>query len=219
MPIKTRCPGCRKEYTLSDALAGKRVRCKKCSETFLVRAPAPVAQDEVDEEPEPVRPRRAARRRAGDESDQGRLPARSRGRKWEEEEEQQDEGYEDESEEEERPRRRPRPKSGGGGMPVWGWVTIGVVALVLLLGGTTFLIVHLVGGGGGNSKVNTRNFAKIQAGMSEQQVRDILGSPSDSNDTDINAKTMTWENGEYKIRIIFRDGKALGLQEVTPVKR
>jgi pimeloyl-ACP methyl ester carboxylesterase len=72
---------------------------------------------------------------------------------------------------------------------------------------------------GGNSKVNTRNFAKLQAGMSESQVRDILGSPSDSNATATNAKTVTWENGEYKICIFFRDGKALGLQEVTPAKR
>jgi predicted Zn finger-like uncharacterized protein len=36
MPISTSCPHCDTHYNLPDAVAGKKVRCKKCQETFPV---------------------------------------------------------------------------------------------------------------------------------------------------------------------------------------
>jgi predicted Zn finger-like uncharacterized protein len=38
MAIQTRCPSCSAPYTLADTQAGKRVRCRKCTETFVVEA-------------------------------------------------------------------------------------------------------------------------------------------------------------------------------------
>ncbi len=39
MSIRVRCPGCNTEYSLTDQLAGKQVRCKKCGDVIAVRAP------------------------------------------------------------------------------------------------------------------------------------------------------------------------------------
>jgi predicted Zn finger-like uncharacterized protein len=35
MPVRTICPGCRTAYTLASEVAGKRVRCRQCGQTFL----------------------------------------------------------------------------------------------------------------------------------------------------------------------------------------
>ena len=36
MPLDVTCPGCRADYSLSDNLNGKRIRCKQCGAIFLV---------------------------------------------------------------------------------------------------------------------------------------------------------------------------------------
>jgi serine protease Do len=38
MTIRVRCPGCNTEYALTDQLAGKKVRCKKCDTVIAVKA-------------------------------------------------------------------------------------------------------------------------------------------------------------------------------------
>jgi predicted Zn finger-like uncharacterized protein len=45
MPIATRCPGCKALFRLADDVAGKRVRCQKCSQLFVAPMPksAPAA--------------------------------------------------------------------------------------------------------------------------------------------------------------------------------
>ena len=46
MSIQTRCPNCEASYTLAEAQRGKKVRCRKCSDTFVVgedKAKAPAA--------------------------------------------------------------------------------------------------------------------------------------------------------------------------------
>src|SRR5438067_1535147 len=37
MSIRMTCPGCEEQVNLSDALAGKKVRCKECGEVFTVK--------------------------------------------------------------------------------------------------------------------------------------------------------------------------------------
>ena len=75
MPIQAKCPGCGAAYTLVDDQRGKRVRCKKCDETFVVgsaikaQAPAPPPPPRR----ESVRPSAASpapRRRPRDEEDE-----------------------------------------------------------------------------------------------------------------------------------------------------
>src|SRR5439155_8326134 len=47
--IKTSCPNCEAPYTLAESQRGKKVRCRKCTNTFVVGgasdddAPAPAA--------------------------------------------------------------------------------------------------------------------------------------------------------------------------------
>ncbi len=54
MPFTTACPNCSARLQVPDTLAGKRVRCKKCSEPFLVEGPA---EDDEAETPAPAKAR------------------------------------------------------------------------------------------------------------------------------------------------------------------
>jgi hypothetical protein len=70
----------------------------------------------------------------------------------------------------------------------------------------------LVGCGGG--KVTSENFMKIQNGMTEKQVTDILGSPTESKDVDFGGakvKESIWKSGNSSIEIRYdKDGKVAG---------
>ena len=60
------------------------------------------------------------------------------------------------------------------------------------------------------SKINQENFAKIQNGMTEQEVLAILGSPSESTSRDVLGITGTssrWVGGDAVITIRFVGGK------------
>src|SRR5262249_41958607 len=106
MPITCRCPGCKAPYQLAEHLAGKKVRCKKCEQTFPVPVPArakeePPAVDEVQEVLEaeaaredgiqpsprarsPAVPPRASDRRRPDERDERPRGGRPRDRRRDE---------------------------------------------------------------------------------------------------------------------------------------
>ena len=73
MAIRTSCPGCETAYNVADDTEGKKMRCKKCSEVFVIRAvkekgakatpiksgtpPAAKSSDEPDKKRKPSRPR------------------------------------------------------------------------------------------------------------------------------------------------------------------
>src|SRR3954452_13021532 len=38
MAVSVTCPGCRTSYPVTDDLLGKKIRCKKCQETFTASA-------------------------------------------------------------------------------------------------------------------------------------------------------------------------------------
>jgi outer membrane protein assembly factor BamE (lipoprotein component of BamABCDE complex) len=50
MTIKTACPSCRRAYGLADSQESKRVRCKDCGESFVVRAAPEVEGGAAEEE-------------------------------------------------------------------------------------------------------------------------------------------------------------------------
>jgi Zn-finger nucleic acid-binding protein len=57
MPISTACPSCQQRLKLADTLVGKRVRCPKCQQVFLV----PPGQEQLVQRPikpagQPARP-------------------------------------------------------------------------------------------------------------------------------------------------------------------
>src|SRR5262249_25545235 len=47
MPIDVRCPSCNLPYQLADSLRGKKARCKRCQQVFVIES-RPAA---VEEEP------------------------------------------------------------------------------------------------------------------------------------------------------------------------
>jgi predicted Zn finger-like uncharacterized protein len=115
MPFTTACPNCSARLQVPDNLAGKRVRCKKCSEPFLVEAPA---EDDEAETPAP------AKARSRPQDDDERPSKRSRPA--------DDEGEADE-EEEDRPARKKKKKKKPQGVPP---LVIGLVlGGVILVGG------------------------------------------------------------------------------------
>ena len=60
------------------------------------------------------------------------------------------------------------------------------------------------------SKVTQENFAKIQDGMSEQEVMAILGSPTESSSGSIlgiSGTSSKWATGDATITIRFVNGK------------
>lgn len=60
------------------------------------------------------------------------------------------------------------------------------------------------------SKVNQENFAKVQEGMSEQEVMAILGTPTESNSVNILGVSGTasrWVRGDTVITVRFVNGK------------
>jgi hypothetical protein len=60
------------------------------------------------------------------------------------------------------------------------------------------------------SRVTQENFARIQDGMTEQEVAAILGSPTESSSGSvlgISGTSSTWSSGEATITIRFVNGK------------
>ena len=62
----------------------------------------------------------------------------------------------------------------------------------------------------GCSKVTQENFAKVQNGMTEQEVTAILGSPSEYTTREvlgISGTSSVWRSGDAEINIRFVGGK------------
>ncbi|MBV8032718.1 MAG: outer membrane protein assembly factor BamE [Betaproteobacteria bacterium] len=60
------------------------------------------------------------------------------------------------------------------------------------------------------SKVTEENFAKVQNGMSEQEVAAILGAPTESTSREIlgiSGTTSVWRSGDAEITVRFVGGK------------
>jgi hypothetical protein len=61
---------------------------------------------------------------------------------------------------------------------------------------------------GCGSKVSKENFDKVKTGMTEKEVTDIMGAPTESTNLgagkDTNAKSLVWRNGNdvYSVSII-----------------
>lgn len=60
------------------------------------------------------------------------------------------------------------------------------------------------------SKVTQENFAKVQDGMSEQEVTALLGAPTESNSVNVlgvSGTSSRWLSGDTEITIHFVNGK------------
>jgi hypothetical protein len=71
------------------------------------------------------------------------------------------------------------------------------------------------------SKINQANFNKVLVGMSQAQVKDILGEPTEASSLDIagfSGTTSTWRQGGAAITIQFVNGKVVAKQFSKPNK-
>jgi hypothetical protein len=200
MAIKTQCSHCNQPYTLDEAMAGKRVRCKSCGEAFLVQTAAAEMAAEVvplDDEPPPRRDRGR---------DDDRRPYRD-GRDYDRHRPDRDRDYDD--------RDPPRRRRSGGGIPVWAWLAGGGALLVLVLG---VILIFLFTLGPLGNRVTAANYARLQPGMTEAQVIAILGTPSEVADPNdplgnnpfgvrlgniFNIRVLTWRHGNSQILVTF----------------
>ena len=60
------------------------------------------------------------------------------------------------------------------------------------------------------SKVTQENYARIQDGMSEQEVHSILGAPAESSSVTVlglSGTSSRWQSGDAVISIQFANGK------------
>ena len=217
MAIKISCPNCDRKYNLADTMAGKTIRCKDCEKQF--RVDDPDAEDGLISEADARRRRStigAKSRKADfdDEDEDDRPRRRSR--------------YRDEDDDD-RPRKK---KSKAGGVPV-ALLVGGGVGLLLIIGVVILLVCLL----GGNGKLTAENVAKLKQGMTEQEVIDLLGTPTATVDPGKAAdnmpklggdfgkmadqmnkafgqlipKTMTWNNNkDINVTVTFAAGKVTG---------
>jgi predicted Zn finger-like uncharacterized protein len=121
MAVPVICPGCRTSYPVTEDLLGKKIRCKKCQETFTAavgKATANVRRPA--DERITTRPKPAAARYEDDEDDVPQRNGNGRGR----------------------PIARPAAKKGGNGLLIGG-----IVGGVLLLAVGVGLGVWMLGGG------------------------------------------------------------------------
>jgi hypothetical protein len=78
------------------------------------------------------------------------------------------------------------------------------------------LAAFVLAGGVGCNKVTRENYNKVQAGMTVQQVKDILGNPDETRSAGASVlgisadkTTMTWKSGDKSITVTFVNDQVL----------
>jgi predicted Zn finger-like uncharacterized protein len=115
-------------------------------------------------------------------------------------------------EDDDRPAPRPKKK---GGVPT-GLLIGGIAALLLLLvclGGAGAIVWWATGAL--RSTVTEENYAKLKMGMSEAEVKAVLGEPTEGQGgaqvAGLGMKSLAWRNGPNQIVVTFLNGKVVGL--------
>lgn len=88
----------------------------------------------------------------------------------------------------------------------------------------TLLIAGLLAGtlGGCASKVSKANYDKLETGMTEKQVTDILGQPTEKTeaaagigDVKLSGATWTWKDGDKTIAVVFANEKVASFTQTN----
>jgi hypothetical protein len=88
-------------------------------------------------------------------------------------------------------------------------------AIRLAFPAVAFVLCLLIVGCSGN-KVTKANYDKIKKDMTEAQVKEVLGSPTETQNQ---GKTQIWKNGDEFITVMFNDGKVIGTGSSYDVKK
>ncbi len=124
------------------------------------------------------------------------------------------------------PRRTRRVRRSGGGLVLWLLMGGGLAVLVVTL--VVALVLTL--GVFGPSKVTPENYARLRTGMSEAEVRAVLGKPTRdatqeafdkalrltgradlvNKANDGRTKVLLWESGKNRVTVTLRDDRLIG---------
>jgi len=75
-------------------------------------------------------------------------------------------------------------------------------------------VACLVAAPGCGSKINDDNYGKIKAGMSETEVRNILGNPASTEKGAMGAASKeVWKDGGKTITVLFVEDKVLASEK------
>jgi predicted Zn finger-like uncharacterized protein len=106
-------------------------------------------------------------------------------------------------------RRGPRPYAASSGVPVWVWPVVGGGVLLVII--VVVVLVMTLGGGG--NKVTPENYNRLHAGMTEAEVRSILGPPTEV----VDAKQVFEQHPLFKQAPGFKDNPFVGnFQNMMP---
>jgi hypothetical protein len=89
---------------------------------------------------------------------------------------------------------------------------LGVVALAVCL-------IFMAACGG--AKINQENFDKVKVGMTQAEVKAILGEATEASSLDVagfSGTTATWRHGDTTIKVQFVNGKVVTKQFAKPEK-
>ncbi len=190
MPASTvTCPSCNATLKPKTPVpAGTHIKCPKCTNVFIV------PEDEEEAKPAAPRPKAKPAVLAEDEeedlSDGGEVL---------------DDEPEDDEPDDDRPRRKKKPKKKGG-VPVWVWVTTGVVGVLFLMclgcAGIIYINFPKVEIGAPSASVSMANFDKIKKGMTEAQIKGFMGKPTAAVNIG-GQKVDSWNQGPDAITVTF----------------
>jgi predicted Zn finger-like uncharacterized protein len=130
MSIKTSCPNCEATYTLAESQRGKKVRCRECSNTFVVGG--------QDDAPAP----RSGKLRKDGVGTAPRAPSRTPPPRTKPAAVRRDRDREDEDDEENETTRQPDVKKKGSALPMILLIGGGILLLFLLCGGAAIIGVY-----------------------------------------------------------------------------
>jgi ribosomal protein S27E len=188
------CPSC--STTLRPKVpvaAGTRIKCPKCTNVFTV-------PDDASSASQPAALKPKAQREEPDDR--------------EEITEELDDQPTDDELEDDRPARKKKKKkpSKKKGTPLWVWLTAGAGVFLLLCcagcGGVIWYGYSTVANIGSGS-ATLIHYVQIQKGMSEAEVKTIMGASAQPTGPAGNTKTMTWQSGADSITVDFVNDKVV----------
>jgi hypothetical protein len=205
------CPECQTTLKPNKPVPpSTRLKCPKCQTAFF----APPAA--LGEEPEAPQATRGVRDLAQVEELEELPPAKGataasltekpvpRGRRLDDADDRPSrrrKGGGRDDEEDRGPRKGHKVKKGA--TPVWVWLAVGGGGLVLLMCCGVGGIVALMTFG---SRVTMENYEKIKADMTEEQVKAILGEPTETTEV-FGFKVWEWKSGDNIIVVEFVNHK------------
>jgi outer membrane protein assembly factor BamE (lipoprotein component of BamABCDE complex) len=72
---------------------------------------------------------------------------------------------------------------------------------------------------GCGSKLNQENLNKVETGMSEKQVQELLGKPTSTETAEafgLSATTYVYKNGDVEVRVIFANHQVISKTGTFP---